>query len=81
VSRLKLVSQETLVLVHDSGEVKRMSEGDTRSAVAAFQKVPTRCHVLHELSRPIDLEELAFEGEGCPLTSPEDRKTAASAPA
>ena len=68
-----------------------MSEGDARFAVEVFPRryvtpfgapgVPTRCHVLHELSRPIDLGELAFEGEGCPLTSREDRKTAANAPA
>lgn len=54
-----------------------MSEGDARFAVEVFPRryvtpfgvpgVPTRCHVLHELSRPIDLGELAFEGEGVPL--------------
>jgi hypothetical protein len=54
-----------------------MSEGDARFAVEVFPRryvtpfgvpgVPTRCHVLHELSRPIDLGELAFEGEGVPV--------------
>jgi len=54
-----------------------MSEGDARFAVEVFPRryvtpfgvpgVPTRCHVLHELSRPIDLGELALEGEGVPL--------------
>ena len=54
-----------------------MSEGDARFAVEVFARryltpfgapgVPKRCHVLHELSRPIDLEELALEGEGVPV--------------
>jgi hypothetical protein len=54
-----------------------MSEGDARFTVEVFPRryvtpfgvpgVPTRCHVLHELSRPIDLGELAFEDEGVPL--------------
>ena len=54
-----------------------MSEGDARFAVEVFPRryltpfgapgVPKRCHVLHELSRPIDLEELALEGEGVPV--------------
>ena len=77
MSRSKLVSRETLVLVHHSGEVKPVCRRVMRvspsrcfpegmslpSAFPECRRDATCCTSF----RPIDLGELAFEDEGVPL--------------